>query len=86
MRRVQRVAAQFGVTALQNVAVLAMACLEDNCLNAIFATQALDYDFRRDTMSWELLRTLLLRLSPWNAEIRALDMLEAFQREPLEPL
>ena len=37
-------------------------------------------------MSWELLRTLLLRLSPWNAEIRALDMLEAFQREPLEPL
>jgi len=86
MRRVQRVAAQFGVTAQQNVAVLAMACLEDNCLNAIFAAQALDADFRQDSMSWELLRTLLLRLSPWNAEIRALDMLEPFQREPLEPL
>ena len=51
MCRVQRVAAQLGVTALQNVAVLAMACLEDNCLNSIFAAQALENYFRRDTMS-----------------------------------
>ena len=42
--------------------------------------------------SWEIrvlqLETLLLRISPWNAEMRTLDMLDsdAFQREHFELL